>query len=41
MFCFNFTKILDGFLFIEGNQSSFFKINKYNFTIYYFMKLFK
>ena len=31
----------DGFLFIEGNQSLCSKINKYNFTIYYFMKLFE
>ena len=30
---------LDNFFFIEGNQSLCFMINKYNFTIYYFMKL--
>ena len=32
---------LDNFFFIEGNQSLCFMINKYNFTIYYFMKLFE
>ena len=30
---------LDNFFFIEGNQTLCFMINKYNFTIYYFMKL--
>ena len=40
-FLFNFMEILDCFLFIEGNQSSCFKINKYHFPIYYFMKLFE
>ena len=32
---------LDNFFFIEGNQFLCFMINKYNFTIYYFMKLFE
>ena len=37
----NFMETLDNFFFIEGNQSLCFMINKYNFTIYYFMKLFE
>ena len=36
-----FMETLDNFFFIEGNQSLCFMINKYNFTIYYFMKLFE
>ena len=39
MFQRNFMETLDNFFFIEGNQSLCFMINKYNFTIYYFMKL--
>ena len=41
MFQRNFMETLDNFFFIEGNQSLCFMINKYNFTIYYFMKLFE
>ena len=41
MFRLNFMKTLYCFFFIEGNQYSYSKINKYNFTIYYFMKIFK
>ena len=41
MFQRNFMETLDNFFFIEGNQSLCFMINKYYFTIYYFMKLFE